>query len=193
MRQSLGGGHGHGARLEKASLTIDVAIGGEPFGEGGVVLLLGLVEAGVFQEQHVALVHGGDSTSRRVADAIRGKADGTAKHLGCRPGDRLEREFGRGAILGPAEMGEQDDLGALAGQFGDGRRDTLDASGVGDLAVGDGNVEVDAHQHALAADVADIVQCLEGGHAGSFPRKIAGTIPRANDDARLWPRCGAKF
>ena len=93
------------------------------------------------------------------------KADRAAEHLGRRPGDRLQREFGRGAILGPAEMREQDDLGALVGQFGDGRRDALDAGGVGDLAVGDRNVEVDAHQHALAADVADIVECLEGGHA----------------------------
>ena len=76
---------------------------------------------------------------------------------------------GEGPSFGPAEMGEQDDLGALAGQFGDGRRDALDAGGVGDLAVGDGHVEVDPHQHALAADVADIVEGLEGGHAGSFP------------------------
>ena len=38
----------------------DVAIGGELFGEGAVVLLLALVEAGVFQQRDVAGHHGED-------------------------------------------------------------------------------------------------------------------------------------
>ena len=68
------------------------------------------------------------------------------------------------AALRPAEMGEQDDLGALVGELEDGRRDALDAGRVGDLAVGDRHVEVDADQHALALDVADVVERLESGH-----------------------------
>ncbi len=40
--------------------------------------------------------------------------------------------FRVGAVLRPAEMGEQDHLGALVGEFDDGRRDALDAGGVGD-------------------------------------------------------------
>ena len=79
-------------------------------------------------------------------------------------GDRLQREFGLGPALRPAEMREQDDLGALVGELQDGRRDALDAGRVGDLAVGDRHVEVDADQHALALDVADVVERLESGH-----------------------------
>ena len=61
---------------------------------------------------------------------------------------------------------------------------------VGDLAVGDRNVEVTAHQHAFAADVADIVQCLEAGHAGPF-RVNRRDLTRTTADARLrgwWQR-----
>ena len=61
----------------------------------------------------------------------------------------------------PAEMREQDDLAALVGDFGDGRRDALDAGRVGDLAVLHRHVEVDAQQHALALDVG----LIEGAEA----------------------------
>ena len=61
-------------------------------------------------------------------------------------------------------MGKQDDLGALGRQFLDGRSDALDAGRIGDLAVGDGNIEVDADKHALARDVGEIVECLESRH-----------------------------
>lgn len=152
----------------KGVVDEDVAIGGELFGEGRVVLLLGLVEAGVFEQQHVAVAHGGDGARGLVADAVGCEADRAAEHLRGRRGDRLKREFRRRSVLWSAEMGKQDDLSALAGKLGDGRRDALDTGGVGDLAVGDGNVEVDAHQHALTIDIADVVQCLEAGHAVPF-------------------------
>ena len=42
----------------------DVAVGGELFGEGAVVLLLALVEAGVFQKRDVAGHHGEDRAAR---------------------------------------------------------------------------------------------------------------------------------
>ena len=95
---------------------------------------------------------------------------------------------GAGPSLGRPKWASRMTLAPLPDEFGDGRRDALDAGGVGDLAVGDRHVEVDAHQHALAADVADVVERLEGGHAGPFRWKIAGTIPRSDDDARLEPR-----
>ncbi len=87
-----------------------------------------------------------------LADAIVGECDrplDDARDLG---GDGLER-FLRVAALRPAEMREQDDLAALVGDLGDGRRRALDAGGVGDLAVLHRHVEVDAHQHALALHV----------------------------------------
>ena len=152
---------------EKASLTKMSPFGGELFGEGRVVLLLALVEAGVFEQQDVAVVRClATALGGLVADAVGGEGDGPADDLGRRRSAIGSSEnSGSGPPFGPAEMGEQDDLGALVGQLGDGRRDALDAGRVGDLAVGDRHVEVDAHQHALAADVADVVEGLEGGHA----------------------------
>ena len=50
-------------------------------------------------------------------------------------------------------MREQDHLAALVGDLADGRRYALDAGRVGDLAVLDRHVEVDAHEHAFALDV----------------------------------------
>ena len=66
--------------------------------------------------------------------------------------------------FGPAEMREQDDLAALVGNFGDGRRDALEPCRVGDAAVFHGHVEVDAQQHALALHV-DVIEGAEAfGH-----------------------------
>jgi hypothetical protein len=54
--------------------------------------------------------------------------------------------------LGPAEVGRQDHLGAVVAQVGDRGQGGADAGVVGDGAVVVlGHVEVDPHQHALAA------------------------------------------
>jgi hypothetical protein len=61
-------------------------------------------------------------------------------------------------------MGKQNDLGTLFRQLMDRRRHALDARRVGNLAVRDGNVEIDADKHTLACDVGEIVECLESRH-----------------------------
>jgi hypothetical protein len=61
-------------------------------------------------------------------------------------------------------MGKQDHLGAFVGEFRDGRLDAFDAGGVGHPAVGGRHIEVDAHEHALSPDVADLIERLEIGH-----------------------------
>ena len=103
------------------------------------------------------------------ADAVGGEGDGPADDLGDGLGDRGQREFGLGPALRPAEMREQNDLGALVGEFRDGRRDALDTGCVGHLAVGDRHVEVDAYQHPLASDVADLSRVLNAAIGVSFP------------------------
>ena len=87
------------------------------------------------------------------------KADRLLDDLRQRRGDRLQRFLGV-ASLRPAEMRQQDDLAALAGDLGDGRRDALEPGGVGDAAVVHGHVEVDAQQHALALHV-DVIEGAE--------------------------------
>src|SRR5437016_9457337 len=57
-------------------------------------------------------------------------------------------------------MGEQDNLSAFVCDLTDGGSDALDAGQVGDPAVLNGHVKVDAHEHALAANV-DVVERAE--------------------------------
>src|SRR5262245_5836756 len=81
-------------------------------------------------------------------------------------------------------MREQDHLAALVGELGDGRRDALDTGRVGDLAVLNRHVEVDAQQHALVGDVG-LIKCAKLRHRltravilrceRSEPRRMTGT------------------
>ena len=127
--------------------------------EGRIVLLFFLVEAGVFQAEDVAVLHRGDGLGRGLADAVVGEGDRLLDDLRQRRRDGLQRILGV-ASLRPAEMREQDDLAALVGNFGDGRRDALEPGRVGDAAVFHGHVEVDAQQHALALHV-DVIEGAE--------------------------------
>src|SRR6185312_832685 len=90
--------------------------------------------------------------------------------------DGLERILGV-ASLGPAEMGQQDDLATLVRDFGDGWCHALKPRRVGDAAVLHGHIEVDAQQHALALhiNVIEGTKCFRhwrtrtlGGHSGAM-------------------------
>jgi hypothetical protein len=63
-------------------------------------------------------------------------------------------------------MREDDDPGALVGEFQNRRHDALDARHVGDMAVPHRHVEVGAHQHALASYIG-LIERLEAHSA--FP------------------------
>ena len=101
------------------------------------------------------------ATALAAASPMQSSAKATGFLMTCRQrrGDGLERILGV-ASLRPAEMREQDDLAALVGNFGDGRRDALEPRRVGDAAVFHGHVEVDAQQHALALHV-DVIEGAE--------------------------------
>ena len=69
-------------------------------------------------------------------DAIVGKGDRPADRLGQRRRHRLQRHGGHDLALGPVEMRQHDNLGALFRQFADGGRLAFDAQAVADdLAV----------------------------------------------------------
>ena len=123
----MGGGEG--------VVDIDVAELGELGDEGRIVLLLALVEAGVLQQQHVAVLHRRDRFGGGLADAVGGEGDGPTQMLGDRRGDRAQRIGLVRAALGAAEMGHQDDFAALVGDLADRRQHAFDAGGVGDLAL----------------------------------------------------------
>ena len=130
--------------------------------EGRIVLFLAGVEAGILQQQNVAGLQAADRRLCRLADAVLGEGDGPADRLGDFVRQRRQRLL-RIAALRPAEMRQQDDLAALVGDLGDGRRHALDARGVGDLAVLHRHVEIDAQQHALAGEVG-VIERAERAH-----------------------------
>ena len=87
------------------------------------------------------------------------KATGLPEQLGERGSDRPQRVLGV-ASLRTAEMGEQDHLAALAGEFGDGRHHALEAGGVGDRPFSIGTLRSTRSKDALALHV-DIIEGAE--------------------------------
>src|SRR3546814_12712431 len=66
--------------------------------------------------------------------------------------------------LRPPEMREKQDDRALVRQLADRRHRRLDPRRVADRAFEHRDVEVDAHEHALAGDVTDIVEGSKSSH-----------------------------
>ena len=113
----------------------EVAELGERGDEGRIVLLLAGVKAGVLQTEECRRASS-SATARSAASPMQSSANATGRLSVCATSAAtgLSESFGV-AALRPAEMREQDHLGALVGKLGDRRRDALDAGGVGDLAV----------------------------------------------------------
>jgi hypothetical protein len=80
-----------------------------------------------------------------------------AQQLGQPRGDGREREL-RLAVLGPPEVGGQEEPRAAAAQLLQGRQRGADPRVVGDRAVLQRHVEVDADEDAPAAEVAEVVE-----------------------------------
>ena len=83
-----------------------------------VVVLAGFarVEADVLQQQDVAVGQSLGAGQRVGPDDIAGQLDVTAQLLAQRLRDGCQRELRVRAVLGPAEVGGDDDLGAGIGQ-----------------------------------------------------------------------------
>ena len=94
------------------------------------------------------------------------KVTGAFSAAGQGFGQRLERELGLLLPFRPAQVADDDDLGALLGQLAQGRQGPVDAGCVGDLAVLHRHVEVDADKDPLAGNV-ETVDRPEFAHGGS--------------------------
>ena len=139
-------------RAAERVVHVDVRQPGELLGEGGIVVFLLGVEAQVLEEEDAAGGEGGDRRGGGGADAVFGEGDGGAEESGERVGDGAERHVGDALAVGPPEMRHQDHLRVLAAQVVDGRERFAQALVRFDLAVLQGNVEVDAHDDALVGD-----------------------------------------
>jgi len=169
------GGRGVGAvGGAEGVIAIDVAVGGELLGElellffhrslfrlilffGHVVLFLDLallfrVEAGVFEHEDVAGFHGGDFFVG--VGAVGGEGDRFAEHFGEVFGDGLEAEIGFIAFFGrAAEVAHQDEAAAVVEDVFDRGEGAGDPGVVFDDPFFDRNVEVHAHDNALAFEI----------------------------------------
>ena len=131
---------------------VDVAQFGQLLGHAGVVLGLALVEAGVFQHQHLT---GLERLGGRLCLGTGGHAHKfhrRADERGQMVGGHLHAVFGVRAILGATQMAHEDHGCAVVEQILDGGQRRADARVVGDGARGLvlRHVEIDADQGFLA-------------------------------------------
>ena len=150
-----------------------IAQGGERGEELRIVVLLALVKAGILQTENVAGPQRGDRRLRLRADAVLREGDRPAEDLRHDGRNRPERLL-RIRPLRPAEMREQDHLAALVGDLADGRHHPLDPGEIADLAVLEGNVEIDAQQNPLAPEVAEQAEVGLGTDVGPVVRDVGG-------------------
>jgi len=101
------------------------------------------MEAGILQADYVAVFHRRHRAFGAVPDAVVDEFHRPLDDVRDLGGDGFQRIF-LIAALRPAEVRQQDHLGALVGDFGDRVRHALDAGGVGDHAVFHRDVEVGA-------------------------------------------------
>ena len=152
LGDALGGGVGPVGGAE-GIVDVDLGQGRQLCGEAGVVLLLLGEEAHVLQQHHVAVGHGGHLGFGVGADAAVGLDHGLAEQLAEAGGHRRQPHGLVHLALGPAEVGGQQHPGAVVDQVTHGGQGGPDAGVVGDGAsIVEGNVEVDPHQHPLAAE-----------------------------------------
>ncbi len=138
---------------------IDVEFGalGELGGEGGVVGLFLVVEAGVLEQEDIPVLEHAGGLLGLFADTIVGEGDGAAEEVGEGGGDGPEGHGGLAFAFGPAEVGAEDEAGAAVDEELEGGEGFLDAGGVGNdhlpVFVLHGDVIVDTDKHSLAAHI----------------------------------------
>jgi hypothetical protein len=158
VSDALGGGVGAMGAAEGV-VDVDVAEVGELLGEVGIVLLLFGMEAEVFEQEGLAGLEVGGHLEGDLSDAIGGEGDvfilvHDVVEQGAEVVDkRAQAHGGNGLALGAAEVRGEDDLGLVAQGVLDGGQRLADAGVVEDGAAvgGEGDVEVDADEHALVS------------------------------------------
>ena len=183
MRQPLGRGVG-AVRGGEGIVDVEIAVRRNRLGEFGIVRFLARPEPHIVEQPDIAIAQDADRLldhgPRDFGDEhdflVQNPLDIALHHAGA---------HGRVALaLGPAEMREQQDLGALVRQLEDGLLDRLDAGDVAGAPLLHRQVEIDAHQRDLAGYVAKVIKGPEFAHLSV----LRGTSP-----SRRWCRsCGSR-
>ena len=126
-------------------------------GEACIVLLFFSKEANVFKQNHVAVGHRTHLGFGVGANAAVGFGDGFAEQLAQACGHRCEAHRVVHLTLGATKVSREHNLGALANEVVDGGQRCANAGVIGDgTGIIKGNVEVNPHEDAFAAQVASI-------------------------------------
>ncbi len=140
-------------RGAESVVDVNVAQLRQLLGQRQVVLFLALLEAGVFEHEHITWLERRGHRFDLGADDGGRHLDLFAEQFAEGFGRGLKAELGIRTALGPAEVAHEDEGRALIQRVLDGRQGGADALVVRHLAAGHGHVEVHAHQHALALEV----------------------------------------
>ena len=160
-----------------------IAKGGHFGGQCGVVLFLTGMEAGVFQQYHVARTGGDDCLPCRGPHTIAAK-DHLAAKRGLQRADQLtQAHLGDHLALGPVEMGQQHDFAATGDDILDRGPDLVDPGHVGHDPAFHRHVDVHPRQYRLARQC-QVIDRLPGHlrlHAAFplFPRNRREGQPKA--------------
>jgi hypothetical protein len=117
------------------------------------------VEAEVFEEEGLAGLEVVGHFGSNLAYAVGGEGyvfvfvEDVVEEMTEVVDDGAETHGGDGLAFGAAEMRAEDDFGVAAEGVLDGGEGLADASVVGDLAVFEGDVEVDSDEDALVGEV----------------------------------------
>ena len=155
-RQQLGDADGRGVRPVRRPervVDVDVGVGREGRGEGRVVRLFLGVEAEVLEHQHLARPEALDRVLGPDPERVAGDRDVPAHQLGQDLPDRPQAQPVLDLAIRTPEMARQDDRGPRVEEQVDRRDGGPDARIVGDPAVGQRDVEVDANEDPFAGDV----------------------------------------
>ena len=125
-------------------VDIEVAELGEFGDEGRIVLLFALVEAGVLEQQNVAVLHRGDGVRGDLADAVGGEGDRTPESSATAAATGRSELASSGPPLGRPKWASRITLPPLSAISRIVGSDALDAGRVGDPAVLHRHVEIDA-------------------------------------------------
>jgi hypothetical protein len=123
--------------------------------------------AQIFEQQHVAHRHLGNSGGSDIAYAIVSKRNRTADFF-CQCRCQRCKRLGFIAALGTAKMRQHDRLGPFGRKLAHRGRKTFETRGVAHMPVLHRHVQIGAYQHALAGKV-EIVERFERGHGTGNP------------------------
>ena len=146
----------------KGVVDVDVAQVRQSPGEGGIVLLLALVEAHVLQQHHAADVKISKPSLGFFSHAVAGEANRRAEQSLQIVHHGFEAHGRHALALRPVEVGQESDLGAGVAQALDRGQGDAQTSVVGDPATLHRHVEVHADQGGLAGAVRGVVEGAEG-------------------------------